>query len=152
MASSKIFQHRLKDLLGEKDDKKHIVAKEMQVDYRAFSNAVNYGIIPKPLTLSKIADYFNVSITYLIGETDDEYFDKAKVPSDFHARFTALKKAKGVTGYKVAEDNHFDKSLCSKWKTKNHVPTLEILDLLAEYFKVSIDYLLGRTDDDTPYK
>lgn len=110
--------------------------------YRTFSNAFNYGIIPKPISLSHIADFFEISIEYLLGETDDAYFEKAKVPSDFHTR---LEKLRGTTSYyEIAKTCDFDKSMCSKWKTKKHIPSLDILRDLAKHFNVSMDYLLGR--------
>ena len=148
MAISDKFKERLNDLIilnGLNGAKRSVLANDMQVDYRSFSNALNYGIIPKPISLSHIADFFNVPIKYLLGESDIEYFEKAKIPSDFLTRFEELRGT--TTYYKVAQDCNFDKSMCSKWKTKNHVPTLEILQALSTHFDVSIDYLLGRTDD-----
>ena len=53
---------------------------------------------------------------------------------------------KSVTHYRVGADCGFDKSLISRWISKNYLPSLEIAELLADYFKVSLDYLFGRTD------
>jgi transcriptional regulator with XRE-family HTH domain len=40
----------------------------------------------------------------------------------------------------------------SKYETgENDIPTL-VLVKLAQYYKTSIDYILGLTDDKTPYK
>ena len=152
MAISENFKTNLHDLiiLNEHSGTNHtILAKSMNIDYRTFSNAFNYGIIPKPISLSHIADFFGISIEYLLGETDDEYFEKAKIPSDFHTRF---EKLRGTTSYyEIAKTCDFDKSMCSKWKTKKHIPSLDILRALAKHFNVSMDYLLGRTDEPTPY-
>ena len=57
------------------------------IDYRSLSNSLNYGIIPSPRILIRIANYFNVSIKYLLGTTDDEYFNQATAQSDFKTRF-----------------------------------------------------------------
>ena len=152
MAISENFKTKLHDLIilnGHSGTSHTILAKSMNLDYRTFSNAFNYGIIPKPISLSHIADFFTISIEYLLGESDDEYFEKAKIPSDFHTRFEELR---GTTSYyEIAKTCDFDKSMCSKWKAKKHIPTLDILRALAKHFDVSIDYLLGRTDDPTPY-
>lgn len=117
------------------------------VDYRSLSNAFNYGIVPTPRILIRIADYFHVSIDYLLGTSDDEYFHQAKTASDFKTRFDLLCKEKNVTYYRVSNDLHFDQSYITRWLTKNYLPSLELLELISDYFKVSIDYLLGRTDD-----
>ena len=58
----------------------------VQVDFRFLSNAYNFGIIPKPSTLMKMADYFNVSIDYLLGRSDNDTFSKSDNPVGFYAR------------------------------------------------------------------
>ena len=147
MAINSAFQERLNDLVSEKELTKTQIAKEMGVDYRAFSNAYNYGILPKPLVLARISDYFNISIAYLLGQTDEDTFYPADSPSNFHERFELLKNEKNVTHYRIATDCHFDKSCISKWFALKQTPSLEILEILADYFGVSLDYLLGRSED-----
>lgn len=147
MSISNAFQKRLNDLVSEKEFTKTQIAKEMGVDYRAFSNAYNYGILPKPLVLARISDYFNISIAYLLGQTDEDTFYPANKPSNFHERFEQLKNEKNVTHYRIATDCHFDKSCISKWYSLNQIPSLEILEILTDYFGVSLDYLLGRSED-----
>ena len=55
----------------------------MNIAYTIFSKAYNYGIVPKPIILMRIADFFNISVEYLLGNTDDEYFEKSKSPKTF---------------------------------------------------------------------
>ena len=38
----------------------------------------------------------------------------------------------------------------SQWETNRTSPDVQTMGAIAEYFNVSIDYLLGRTDDPTP--
>lgn len=147
MAISKTFQNRIVELVEDCEGNKSELAKVIGVDYRSLSNAINYGIIPTPRILSRIADHFNVPIKFLLGTSDDEYFNLAKVKSDFNTRFCLLCNEKGVTHYKVSKDLHFDQSYISRWLNKSYLPSLELLELMSDYFKVSIDYLLGRTDD-----
>ena len=49
-------------------------AKRQHKSKNSFSRAYNYGIVPKTPTLIKIADYFNISIEYLMGITDVELY------------------------------------------------------------------------------
>ena len=56
------FRDRLHDLVEERDLNRTQIAKEMGVDYRSFSNAYNYGILPKPVVLARMADYFRVPL------------------------------------------------------------------------------------------
>ncbi len=147
MGISTIFQKRLQELVDEEDTKKSILNKALGVDARSLSSALNYGIIPKPRTLIRIADYFNVSISYLLGKNSQESFYKAEKESNFNERLTLLCKQKDMSYYKLSLECHFDKSYISRWLHKNQLPSFEILDILCDYFNVSIDYLLGRTDE-----
>ncbi len=147
MSISNIFKIRITELVEDCEVNKSELPKLIGIDYRSLSNSLNYGIIPSPRILIRIANYFNVSIKYLLGTTDDEYFNQATAQSDFKTRFDFLCKEKEVTHYKVSKDVHFDQSYITRWFNKNYLPSLELLELISDYFKVSVDYLLGRTDD-----
>ena len=147
MAVSIEFQTRITDLVAESDQKRSDLPKLMGIDYSSLSNALNYGIIPKPRLLIRIADFFNISIAYLLGSSEDEHFSKAKTPVPFKERFIALCQEKNVTYYRVSQDCFFDKNYISRWIHKDYFPSLELLEILSDYFDVSVDYLLGRTDD-----
>lgn len=147
MAISIEFQKRTHDLIDEEDVKKSELHHKIGVDYRALANALNYGIIPKPRTVVKLADYFNVSIPYLLGETDINDFEKASTTVSFNERFQLLCNERDESHYRVSRECHFDKSYISRWIHKNQLPSFEILDILCDYFEVSIDFLLGRTNE-----
>ena len=60
-------------------------------------------------------------------------------------KFCDLCSQKGVSPSKAAMDAGFSKSLISKWKSKQEiVPSSEVLQKIADYFGVSVDYLLGK--------
>lgn len=81
MALSQNFQNRFVELADELDEKsKSKRAKIIGISNTTYSNAYNYGIIPKTSSLMRIADYFNISIEYLIANTDDEHFEKSLHP------------------------------------------------------------------------
>ena len=145
MPISTTFHIRINELVAETDLKKADLAKAGNFDYRSLSNALVYGITPTTSTLIKMADYFNVSMDYLLGRTDkNDYTESSN--TTFQERFEKLCLEKGVTHYKVSQDCFFDKSNISRWLSKGYLPTLEILDMITKYFNVSIDYILGRSD------
>lgn len=145
MPISTTFQKRVNELVADTELKKVDIAKAGNFDYRSLSNALVYGIIPTTSTLIKMANYFKISMGYLLGRTEkNDYFGLSS--ETFQTRFTQLCKEKGVTHYKVSQDCFFDKSNISRWLSKGYLPTLEILDMLTKYFNVSIDYLLGLSD------
>ena len=147
MSISLSFQKRFKSLLEESDYSRSEIAKLIPLSQSTLSNALTYGIIPSTKTLIKIADFFDISINVLLGKTDIEDFYKSSSPASFLSRFESLCSEKEVTHYKVAADCLFDKSNISRWISKGFLPELEILELLCDYFNVSPDYLLGRTED-----
>ena len=145
MPISTKFQKRINELVDETELKKVDLAKVGNFDYRSLSNAIVYGIIPTTSTLVRMADYFKVSMDYLLGRTEkNDYIESSN--TTFQERFEKLCEEKGVTHYKVSQDCFFDKSNISRWLSKGYLPTLEILDMITKYFNVSIDYILGRSD------
>ena len=148
---SEKFKQRINELIREIHEPKKVIARKMQIEFRSLLNAYQYGILPRSATLVKMADYFQVPIDYLLGRTDEIKLIPAKTPNDFYTRYTYLRDLSHLTDNRVATDCNFRKSLCYAWKQKGHTPSLQHLDALCKYFDVSIDYLLGRTDDDTPF-
>lgn len=60
-------------------------------------------------------------------------------------RVSELAKKQGKSLNRVAEDNGLSKNAIYQWRTSS--PKAETLELIANYFHVSTDYLLGRTDN-----
>ena len=58
-----------------------------------------------------------------------------------------LRKEKGYTQLAVQMKTGIEQALLSKYETGNRVPPTETLLLLAEFYGVSIDYILCRTDN-----
>lgn len=154
MAISKDFQRRFIDLTSDIEVKsKEKKAEIIGINRSTFSNAFNYGIVPKTPSLIRIADYFNISIEYLIANTDDEYFDKSKSPKSFLVRLEELQIEREIeTRYELAQKLLIHRNNIAQWYKLNCLPLIDDLIIIADYFKVSIDYLLGRTDDRTVYK
>ena len=141
------FNKRLKFLREDSGLSQSELAKLIQISKSSINMYERGEREPKFETLEIIADYFNVSIGYLLGQSNQEYFLKSEECSDFKNRFKLLCKDRNLTYYKVSIDCHFDKSYISRWLNKNYLPSLELLEILSEYFNVSIDYLLGRAYD-----
>lgn len=147
MEHSEKFKNRFLDLIGDLDCKKSEIPKLLNINYNIYVKITEFGIIPKPVILIRIADYFNVSIEYLLGRTDDSYFVKAETIITFLDRYQVLKAEKNMTDYAIAQKLHITTSYTTNWKNKKYMPSIVTLIELSEIFKVSIDYLLGRTDD-----
>lgn len=64
----------------------------------------------------------------------------------FINRFNELCREKNITRYKLATDLQIGNSTIYGWE-KGQQPTADKLIKLADYFEVSTDYLLGRSND-----
>ncbi|MBQ8320338.1 MAG: helix-turn-helix domain-containing protein [Clostridia bacterium] len=141
------FQKRVRELAAETNVVYSKLTKLIGINDHSFSLAVNYGIIPSTRILIRLADYFQTSLDYLLGKTENEAFYPSETNSDFFQRITQLCAEREVTFYQAAKECHLDETYISRWVRLRSLPTLETLELLVDYFKVSIDYLLGRTDE-----
>ena len=65
---------------------------------------------------------------------------------EFSARFKQLRKESGLTQQDIANVVFVDKTTVSKWELGANYPNQNVQTALADFFKVSVDYLLGRTD------
>ena len=64
----------------------------------------------------------------------------------FGERLKNLRKEAMLSQEKLAEILHIDKSTIAKYETGKISPSIEMLIILAKYFKVTTDYLLGLED------
>ena len=60
-----------------------------------------------------------------------------------HLRIADLRKQKRLTQQELADAIGVSFQTISKWETAATMPDISILPLLAEYFQVSTDQLLG---------
>ncbi len=63
--------------------------------------------------------------------------------------FRQLLHDNSINAYKLSKDTGISEALISYWKNGKQLPKYDSLNLLCDYFNVSADYLLGRTDEQT---
>lgn len=64
--------------------------------------------------------------------------------------YKRLRKEKGLTQVELAKILHVNQSTPSKWEKNIAIPDPVMLKQLSNFYGVSVDYLLGRTDNPTP--
>lgn len=67
-------------------------------------------------------------------------------------RLKELRKAKGISQLKLAMDLNTNQNTISRYETGEREPSINELIKIADYFGVSIDYLVGRSDTPNMYK
>ena len=61
--------------------------------------------------------------------------------------FKYLIQSQKISVYQISKDTGISESLMSQWKSGRQLPKYDNLNILADYFKVSGDFLLGRTEN-----
>lgn len=95
-----MFIQRLLNLINEKGISRKQFSEDVQINKNQLKRWEDLGTIPNKTTLTVIAQYFNVSVEYLLGETD-ERTKKEKSPAgaglkEKHWRLiTAYERAEG---------------------------------------------------------
>lgn len=62
-------------------------------------------------------------------------------------RLKALRKARNISQLKLAMDLNMNQNTISRYENMEREADYKTLILIADYFDVTLDYLLGRTDD-----
>ena len=68
----------------------------------------------------------------------------------FGARLRDLRNKKELSQQELCSDLGISKAALSYYENGQRVPDIDILLIIADYFNVSADYLLGRTPNKTP--
>ena len=64
----------------------------------------------------------------------------------FNERFKELRKSKKLKQWEIAAIFNTDRSTITKWETGKSKPSHDTMITIADYFGVSMDYLLGVSD------
>lgn len=65
----------------------------------------------------------------------------------FSERLTSTRKSKNISAKDVAENLGLSKAAISQFESGKNAPSAAVLIALADYFNVSLDYLVGRSDN-----
>ncbi|MCL2555913.1 MAG: helix-turn-helix domain-containing protein [Firmicutes bacterium] len=102
--------------------------------------------VPSLQNIICLAEYFNCSIDFLLGRIDNDIqVKRIKNLPLFHEHLLSILNARSLSWYKVVQDTSVSKSSLKSWRYGS-TPLLPTLIELANYLKVSVDYLVGRDD------
>lgn len=66
------------------------------------------------------------------------------------SRIKQLRKQKQISQGKLAQILNVHQTAVSQWEQNRTTPDSQLLPVIADFFNVSVDYLMERTDDPTP--
>lgn len=134
---------RYQKLLEKNNVTSYRVSKETGITQTTLSNWKNGKITPKTDTLKKIANYFDVTVSYFTDEIEPQ---ESQTAIEFGNRLRYLRTSKGLMQEELAEVIKTTNATISKYENGRIEPNLETLQRLADFFDVSIDYLLCKTN------
>ena len=79
-------------------------------------------------------------------ETEENDFIMSNNKISFFDRFEMLLKENKLKYSEFVKSMPFTENFIYEWRREGTLPSLEYLTAIADYFKVTRDYLLGRTD------
>jgi transcriptional regulator with XRE-family HTH domain len=123
------------------------LAEAIGVTIRTITNYENGSRKPDIDTLIAIADYFRVSLDYLCGLTDDVEKRGEIVYPQFAGRLQELRKSKNLDIWAFAELFDISARNYAGYEIGETMPDLPVIAMFADYFDVSLDYLVGRSDN-----
>ncbi len=141
-----VFIANLKELIFETNKSLRQLAEESGVSAMQFSRYLK-GSIPTIDVTLKIAKYFNCSLDYLFGLSEDKKTKKYKTfdydISKFLENYNKLLNENNITHFKFIKNSEFDESIVRHWKSGS-IPRLDIVYYIAKNLNGSIDDLIGR--------
>ena len=69
------MKNRIRELREDRDLRQSDLSKEVNIDQRTISNYETGKSNPDGFALIKLADFFNVSIDYLLYRTNENYYE-----------------------------------------------------------------------------
>jgi len=140
------FGDRLKELRKAKGNTQKTMADLFDMTESSYRRYEINRSTPHHETFLKLADYFEVSLDYLAGRSDNHnnvQFTRTK----FAERLESLRTKKAVTQKAIANHLGIPERAYQLYEYDKREPSQDDLIKLASYFNVSLDYLLGCSDN-----
>lgn len=142
-----IFYQKLKELRENSDKSQKEIAEILQSSQQQYSRWES-GKFQMPIENYKIiAKYYNVSLDYitgLISEPHKLYTEKSVM--NFPQKIKSLRDVHGLSQQTIADLLNIDRKTYNRLENGKHEPKLETAMALADFYGVSLDYIVGYTD------
>lgn len=143
------FVKRINKMFEEEKISKRKFSKLSNINTRSLTEYLNGLFFPRYDTLIKLANYFEVSIDYILGISDNARFISSQenisdVPKIFRATVSDLLRSKNMTEYKFAKALDIGQGKVTMWLKYESMPETPMLIKIAKVLDCSVDFLLGR--------
>lgn len=129
--------NRIKELRKVKNMTVVDLAKSLNMPQSTLTNYENGVREPKLETWQLIANFFNVSIDYLTGREKRCTNNLKKLREERQLSLGDLSKELSKKGFKIG------RASLNNYEREEQTPKQETWKILADYFKVSVPYMMG---------
>ena len=137
MLTNREFARRFKLIRMQSGASQIETAKAIYRNENHIKNIESGVTLPTMRNFFKLCDFFNVT---------PQTFFKNEIKSPF-LRLKQLREQRGITQIKLALDLNLSQNSISRYESGERQADYSTLVLLADYFNVSVDYLLNRTNN-----
>ena len=139
------FNEILKDLMESKNiDDDNLANKINACEGRLINKWTNNTQMPNLENAIKLANYFNCSLDYLFGLTENNEEVNYTNSKPFDIQLKKILDDKKISQNKLMRETKFGSGHFYSWFNKKAQPNMATVIELAQYLKVSLDYLAGR--------
>ena len=142
-----VFSQRLQDCRKSKGLTQKQAAIHFAVSERHWQSYEGGTRTPTFEGLIALSDFFDVSLDYLVGRTEDVEKRGEVVYPMFAVRLKELRLEKGLDIWAFAELFNISARNYAGYEVGETMPDLPVIVAFAEYFDVPLDYLVGRSDE-----
>ncbi len=130
-------------MFDRNDMKSEALAKELGTagsTVRTWLNATNEISLENAI---KVADFFHCSLDFLAGRTETDQTIIPRPLPPFYANLRSVMKQTGKTRYRITKETAIKDAYFTNWQN-GQMPMLSSVCELADYMKITLDYLIGR--------
>lgn len=141
------FVERLDGLMFERDITATKLSNDIGINSTTITRYLQGKRAPSVETLVKIADYFNCSCDYLLGIAIEDANVTFYHCPPFCEQLKKLKEHFNCSWRYFYTSTNVSASRFYAWKKGSALPSVDCVIMLAQGFKCSVDFILGRTKD-----
>ncbi len=144
------YGKKLKELREKENISQKALADAIDIERSSYNQfEQQYDIIPIK-RLNQIANFFDVSIDYLLGFSDIPKYENSRGDIDIEVsskRLKEFRKEKKLTQMRLADSLNISRSIIVFHENKRTVLGTPSLFNFCKKYRISADYLLGRIDN-----
>jgi len=144
-----MYKDKLKELRSNANVKQKEIAKYLNISESSYATYENEIDIFPIKHLNHVCNFFDVSLDYIFNLNNEKYsiVNKDIISELSGLRLKEFRKNNNLTQAKLAKMLNSDDSTISKYEKGINIISTSFLYIISMKYKISADYLLGKTSE-----